>query len=305
MKCDGVTVYCMAYNHEKYIEKTLNGFVSQIVSFPYKVIVHDDASTDKTKSIIQKYATQYPDIIIPVYQKENQYSKGIDIYKTIIEPMIDTELVAICEGDDYWTDSHKIQMQYDYMTTHSDCSLCVHNTMYIKENGEETGQKANESMIDRDYSASDVIAVGGGGLFHTSSFCYRLNIRKNIPEYMRLERIGDYPLAMYCAMCGNVHFIGRTMSAYRMLSDGSWSKRTKKNQTSIDENIINMLTTTNKETDYKYADAIEKAITRYQFKICVQNKDLRKILSNKNIRRYFNTLSLRMRLWVIKQCIIC
>ena len=76
---DGVNVYCLAYNHEKFIEKTLEGFVNQTVDFPYKVIVHDDASTDGTAKIIQKYASDYPDIIYPVFQKENQYSKGKEI----------------------------------------------------------------------------------------------------------------------------------------------------------------------------------------------------------------------------------
>ena len=70
-----VSVYCLAYNHEKYIEETLKGFVSQITNFKYKVIIHDDASTDRTADIIREYVSLYPDILEPIFQNENMYSK--------------------------------------------------------------------------------------------------------------------------------------------------------------------------------------------------------------------------------------
>lgn len=304
MSGNGVTVYCLAYNHEKYIEKTLQGFVMQRTNFPFKVIVHDDASTDKTASIIRKYVDKYPTLIYPIFQTENQYSKGIEIYKTFIEPIIETDLVAVCEGDDYWTDKKKIQSQYDYMISHPSCSLCVHSTMYITEAGVDTGEKSNYLIVDKDYDANDVISVGGGGLFHTSSFCYRKRIRDILPDWMQMNGFGDYSLAMYCSMNGYVHYIGNVMSAYRLSSVGSWSQRNKEKQSEIDKQIINSLLLINDKTNYIYKESIEKAITKYQFKICVQNRELNKIFTNKNIRLYFNSLPLRMRLSVIKQCIM-
>lgn len=81
-----VSVYCLTYNHEKYIRDTLNGFISQVTNFKYEVFVHDDASTDKTASIIKEYANKYPNIIKPIFQTENQYSKGIRIFRTYIYP---------------------------------------------------------------------------------------------------------------------------------------------------------------------------------------------------------------------------
>ena len=74
-----VSVYCLAYNHEKYIGRALEGFVQQKTSFPFEVIVHDDASTDGTAAVIRAYAEKYPEIIRPVFQKVNQHSQGVDI----------------------------------------------------------------------------------------------------------------------------------------------------------------------------------------------------------------------------------
>ena len=124
-----VSVYCLAYNHEKFIRNTLDGFVSQKTNFKYEVIIHDDASTDNTTNIIREYEEKYPDIIKPIYQTENQYSKGIGIIPNYIVPRIRGKYVAACEGDDYWCDDYKLQKQFDYMEKHSECSMCVHNTI--------------------------------------------------------------------------------------------------------------------------------------------------------------------------------
>ena len=96
-----VSVYCLVYNHERYLHTALQGFVNQKTDFSYEVFVHDDASTDNSKSIIEKYAQEYPEIIKPIYQQENMYSKGIDIFATFILPKMSGEYIAICEGDDY------------------------------------------------------------------------------------------------------------------------------------------------------------------------------------------------------------
>ena len=99
-----VTVFCLAYNHEKYIRTTLEGFVKQKTSFKFKVLIHDDASTDGTADIIREYVEKYPDIFEAVLQEENRYQKGIDVEDEYVLPRINSKYVAACEGDDYWTD---------------------------------------------------------------------------------------------------------------------------------------------------------------------------------------------------------
>lgn len=124
-----VTVLCMVYNHEPFLRQCLDGFVMQQTTFPFEAVVHDDASTDGSAAIIREYAEKYPDIIKPIYETENQYSKGAaSEAKNKIDLAIhpDTKYIALCEGDDYWTDPNKLQIQVDFLESHSDFSLTVH-----------------------------------------------------------------------------------------------------------------------------------------------------------------------------------
>ena len=107
-----VSICCVTYNHEKYIEQALKSFLEQKVDFKYEILIHDDASTDKTADIIRKYEKLFPDIIKPIYQSVNQYSIGItNVTQRYNFPRAKGKYIAICEGDDYWTDKHKLQRQ--------------------------------------------------------------------------------------------------------------------------------------------------------------------------------------------------
>ena len=128
-----LSIICTAYNQEKYIKQALDGFVSQKTNFKFQVIIHDDASTDKTAEIIKEYQKKYPDIIKPIFQTENQYSKGISISKNILFPLVNSKYVAICEGDDYWTDPYKLQKQVDFLEANPDYSICFHPVKFIYE----------------------------------------------------------------------------------------------------------------------------------------------------------------------------
>lgn len=126
-----VAVVCITYNHEKYLRNALDGFLSQKTDFRYKIVIHDDASTDNTVKIIEEYALKYPQIIVPIYQKENQYQRGINILKEYVAPLLEGKYYAYCEGDDFWCDPHKLQEQVDFMRAHPDYSACVHNTIQL------------------------------------------------------------------------------------------------------------------------------------------------------------------------------
>ena len=229
-----VIVYCLTYNHERYVEQTLEGFVKQKTSFPFRVIVHDDASTDSTRSIIQRYAEKYPDLIFPIFQEENQHSQGISIYYTYILPLLNCEYVACCEGDDYWCCADKLQKQYDYMNENPRCTLCVHNSRIILEDGQLTDRWFNYSCCDNDYTVDDVIRAKGGGLFHTSSFFFRAK-DAIIPQSFRIQGIGDYSSSIYRAFLGYVHYFHDTMSCYRTGSVNSWVKGIHENNNKIIE----------------------------------------------------------------------
>lgn len=131
-----VSICCITYNHEKYIRDAIEGFLMQKTDFPFEVLIHDDASTDGTADIIREYETKYPDIIKPIYQTENQYSKGIKISATYNYPRAKGKYIALCEGDDYWTDPLKLQIQVNVLEKHPQYVFCCHRfKRYIQNEG--------------------------------------------------------------------------------------------------------------------------------------------------------------------------
>ena len=284
---NGVTVYCLAFNHEQYIAKTLQGFLDQTVSCPFHVIIHDDASTDGTQRVIQEYVSRRPELFTVILQEENQYSKKIPIYNTFIEPRITTKYCCICEGDDYWTDPHKIQLQYEYMEAHPECSMCVHNTERIDSNGNALGQPFSAQGVDRDYSAAEVIEAGPGGLFHTTSYMYRTEQRKQMPDCYAVPGVGDYPLSIFVSTQGYIHYIAKTMSAYRTNVAGSWTVRVVHQQSAYLahlKKLVAMLERVDAYTEQKYHVSLEKMILRYRYHIYAHDNQLANILFHNGCR---------------------
>lgn len=122
-----LTVRCIAYNQESYIRQTIEGFLMQETDFPFQIVIHDDASTDKTGELIKAYAEQYPNIIIPILEQENQYSKHDGSILRIMKPFLKGKYLAFCEGDDYWIDPHKLQKQVDFLEENPEYVLCYTN----------------------------------------------------------------------------------------------------------------------------------------------------------------------------------
>jgi glycosyltransferase involved in cell wall biosynthesis len=126
-----VSILCACYNHESFIEDALNGFLMQRTDFPFEVIINDDASTDGSVEIINKYARLYPKIIKPILQTENQYGKGIKAF-FFTSGEAKGKYFALCQGDDYWLDETKLQTQADFLEKHLEYSLCGHNAFVIE-----------------------------------------------------------------------------------------------------------------------------------------------------------------------------
>ena len=120
-----VSICCAAYNHAPYIAQALESFLAQDV--PIEILVHDDASTDGTQDILRDYARRYPDVVRPLFETENQYSRGVAIDPTFNYPRARGKYIALCEGDDCWCDPHKLRRQVDYMEAHPDCTFCFTN----------------------------------------------------------------------------------------------------------------------------------------------------------------------------------
>ena len=123
-----VSICCITYNQRACIRDALEGFLSQRTSFSYEILIHDDASTDGTADVIRESAERYPDLIFPILQTQNQYSQGLtNISGTFNFPRARGKYIAMCEGDDYWTDPEKLKRQVEFMEANPDCSLCFHS----------------------------------------------------------------------------------------------------------------------------------------------------------------------------------
>ena len=119
-----VSIACITFNHEKFISDAIEGFLIQETTFPVEVLIHDDVSNDRTAEILREYEQRFPNLIFPIYQKENQYSQGINPYIKFLFPLARGSYIAICEGDDYWTDPLKLQKQVTIFLNNPDTIIC-------------------------------------------------------------------------------------------------------------------------------------------------------------------------------------
>jgi glycosyltransferase involved in cell wall biosynthesis len=222
-----VSVYCLAYNHEKYIRKTLEGFIMQKTNFNYEVIVHDDASTDRTSEIIREYSEKYPNIIKPIFQKDNQYSKNVEILKTYILPRVKGKYIAFCEGDDYWNDENKLQKQFDALESHPECSISTHKVQCCNEDGTanprvipENGYYLHGDGVISEEELKQCLWIRGGYPFHTCSYFVRRQVFNVDLEYPR-----DVGVLRKAFLCGLTYYFDEPMSTRRLWSIGNWNSR--------------------------------------------------------------------------------
>ena len=222
-----VSILVTAYNHAPYIAEALDSFLMQKTDFPFEVIIHDDASTDGTARIIREYAERYPEIIVPFYQEKNLFSQGIVIYDQVFFPVARGKYFASIEGDDYWCDENKLQLQVDYMEAHPECACCVHNTVIHSCDGSAPDRLYIADVHgDRDLDFRTVM-LGMGRAYHTSSLLARREWMIDPPKFYYTAYsygFGDQPRAVWFLLNGGVHFIDRPMSVYRVRSNPeSWS----------------------------------------------------------------------------------
>lgn len=215
-----VTVWCLTYNQKEFIKDALDGFVMQKTSFPFEVIVHDDASTDGTTDIVNDYAHKFPNIIKPMIETENQWQKGG--LKHIISIMNEKhrrgKYIAFCEGDDFWTDPLKLQRQVDFLESHPDYSMCFHSAKKKYETNAMAWIDC-ENIQDKDYDATDVFV---NWTIPTASVLCRKEAMDFYANLKHSELIQNYDIfiILSCAMVGKLRGMHEQMSVYRIQSEG-------------------------------------------------------------------------------------
>lgn len=274
-----VSICCITYNHEKFIADAIDSFLMQRTNFDYEILVHDDASTDKTADIIRSYEKKYPNIIKPIYQTENQYSKGVHVTKINVD-RAKGKYIAFCEGDDYWTDPFKLQKQVNFMEQHPECSLCVHAGYVVSAAKKEIIRHSRPYKENKFYSADEIIEFGGG-LFLSNSMLYRKKFDEIRPAFFLNAPVGDYPLAINLALQGDIYYMDEMMSAYRVGDVGSW---TSTNFSTIDKkkkhfgDITKMLDELNEYSHCKYKDAITRTKKRIHFFLLIEQEKFKEAL---------------------------
>ena len=262
-----VTVVCITYNHEKYIDKCLRGIVMQKTDFPFEAIVYDDASPDGTAEIIKKYENEYPEIIKPFYQKDNTFKRHYNKYHDIYA-LAKGDYLAICEGDDFWTDPYKLQKQFDFMEAHPDYSLCGTSAYLAREDDTFMPEMFSVEGGSREIPTGEII---DDWCMATASLFYRKDKRVVDIPYMGNCSNGDYATAVYLALNGRVYYIDEPTCAYRIMSIGSFSYRSRSDPEfyrKVRTAYLEMLERIDEFSEYKYTDIIKNKIDHDYFEMC-------------------------------------
>lgn len=295
-----VSVIMATYNHESYVRNALEGVLMQKTDFPFELIIGEDFSLDGTRKIVEEYAKKYPEIIKPLYSGINlgmnkNYVRSLQAAKG--------KYIAFCEGDDYWTDSLKLQKQVDFMKSNPRCTLCYHayDTLFIKpdnsiSHGPTVGAKVSTNKIISSNSAIETVYA------RTVTILFRKSVLQPIPEWIRKAPYGDYPLLLTCASKGKIGYLsGPPMAIYRRGSLGSYNEKAFGSEEEVSKLNIKRL-----EDHFKCFDLFNE-YTNFQYNTFIQNRkrrwlyrflfyfmeDNNRITSYKAFRKYGSDLPIK------------
>ncbi len=209
-----VIIKCLVYNHEPYLRQCLDGFVMQQTNFPFYAVVHDDVSTDNSAAIIREYAEKYPDIIHPIYETENQYSKGDGSLGRIMnEACKDAKYIALCEGDDYWTDPLKLQKQVDFLEANPEYGLCYTDfDMYNPQTNERVTACFESGKFLRSIDFMDHLLTKG--YIAPMTWVYRAELGKQIDTHGFSD--GTFAMALDFYQLTKVKYLNKVTATYQL-----------------------------------------------------------------------------------------
>lgn len=264
-----VSVACITYNHECFIREALDGFLKQKTTFPVELIVHDDASNDGTRDIIGEYKDKYPRLFNTILQEKNQWSNGGNIYGRFIYPRVKGKYLALCEGDDYWTDPFKLQTQFEYLEKYPKVNLCFHPAISMYENSEKHNEVISKHFNINKLISTEEIIIGGPHYCPTASVCIRSNIIKH-DLFVKHKLRYSYFRQIIASLEGGAIYVNKTMSVYRRGVDGSWNDRAKNSSLMLykhHKKIFKYLKILDKYTNGSYKESIRDVFSKRFFDI--------------------------------------
>jgi glycosyltransferase involved in cell wall biosynthesis len=247
MKSPKVSVSLITYNHEKYIAACLDSIVSQEVNFEFEIVVSDDCSKDRTAEIVADYAAKYPNLIRAIFRNPNLGSRR-NAMATVEE--CKGQYIALMEGDDFWVDNHKLQVEADYLDANPDCAFCYTNQYTFFEDipGDQKVFFTEENMppekIDVDYF------IKTNQVIPNNTKMFRREVQPKVfPEYFFESYSWDWMLQILHAGDSKMGYINRVTLAYRRHPGAVYIAQ---RGISALSNGIKSTIALNKFTNYKY-----------------------------------------------------
>lgn len=292
-----ITVIVMTYNQKDYIRESLDSILRQKTNVDFNILIHDDCSSDGTSEIIDEYKKQYPDKIEVIHQKERTFLVvGFNgMLCSYVAPIIESEYIAYCDGDDYWCDDKKLQKQYDFMSSHPGYSMCFHSAYQIRPNNDMSSKWFIKDEGDIDMF--DIISERPGVCVATSSIFLKSDVFKDFSDWRKKYPVEDVPMYITAAMKGKIHRLKDVMCVYRQFAAGSWSAQNKGDNDKMVKNLNEMKEAVlrfDEQTNQQYHDLVVKEVESFDFRIAHITRDLKTIFSKVN-KRFVKRLKFKER----------
>lgn len=297
-----VSIDCITYNHESFICDALEGFLMQKTNFRFEILVHDDASTDQTANVIRKYEKKYPDIIKPIYQKENQYSKGVEIQTQIQFPRARGEYIAICEGDDYWTDPLKLQKQVDFLEDNPEYGLVYSDVDTLNDKSKIIEKSVFKNKLGLKINTFENILINTWWLA-PCTWMIRFDVYQKFKCLQNNSHIaGDFPLLLIMSKNSKIYFLQESTAVYRVLTNSA------SHHTDIQDQYIFLQGILKMQMDfalyYKVKPIIIEQIrcmyyTRIFDIVCIINNKKLKIEALSNLKKHNKLILKKKMLYII------
>ena len=252
MRLNTVSISCTTYNHANFIKKCLEGFLMQQTDFEFEILIYDDASTDGTQEIIKTYKKKYPDIIKPIFQTENQYSKGVrGIMARFNFSRAQGKYIALCEGDDYWTDPLKLQKQVDFLEEHEEYIVCFTRFQTRNENTSVFEQDKNGHYFTDENKIInfDFKKFYKGWHIGTQTVVFK-NKSSIINNFLKYNQPRDIALYTELLKAGKGACLKEFSAVYRITGQGVYTSVDKKDQIKKGVEVYQDIFTINKNNYY-------------------------------------------------------
>ncbi len=293
MKSPLVSISLVVYNQEDYLAQAIESCLMQKVNFDYEIIIHDDKSSDRSSEIILDYAKAYPDIIIPIIQQENQFSKGTEVNAYLVIPRAKGKYIAFLEADDYWIDEGKLQYQVDFLENNPHVAMCFTATKRIFQGKDREPEIKRYRNHHSACSIKDII-FQGGNLVDMGSAMIRASVFEDLPDWYSNIQVWDITMPLLSSLHGEVYYLNRVTSVYRYETPGSWTQTNVKNIEKRKNTLVKSIKTLDEFDDF----------TNFEHRKLIRKKNEVKIIEllllsspdkeNKNI--FYPKLSLKSKL---------